>query len=139
MNRTPTVLAIGAGCLALYGMLVLGQALVFGMASDWADATGLVRALLRSCFMTYIAVEIYRLRRWAWWLGTLVGGAFLVLLIGSLFVIASASRDGLWEWPMGWVSQVFLALSMLSLLGAVGCLLAPRSRQAVFQGRQPNA
>ncbi|HST61459.1 MAG TPA: hypothetical protein VLK84_22325 [Longimicrobium sp.] len=131
MPTTPAVprpVRIAALLFIVYGVMVLGNALVLQTAGGWADAGEFPRALLRLAGCAVIAWGLLRGDRWAWWMGVIFAGLWAALGGVALLVIA---RLGAWEkMPLGGFSAPFLVLSLLMTGAALALLLQPASRDA---------
>ncbi len=130
----PRPVRIAALLFIVYGVLVLGNALVLQAAGGWADAREFPRALLRLAGCAVIAWGLLRGERWAWWMGVIFAGLWASLGGVALLVIA---RMGAWDrLPLSGFSAPFLVLSLLITGAALALLLQPASRDAVTDARR---
>ncbi|HYW12754.1 MAG TPA: hypothetical protein VE871_12390 [Longimicrobium sp.] len=124
----PRSVRIAALLFIVYGVMVLGNALVLQTAGGWAEAREFPRALLRLAGCAVIAWGLLRGDRWAWWMGMIFAGFWAALGGVALLVIA---RMGAWdELPLPGFSAAFLAASLLVTSAALALLLQPASREA---------
>ncbi|HEX6042334.1 hypothetical protein [Longimicrobium sp.] len=127
-SAIPRSVRTAAMLFALYGVMVLANALVLQTAGGWADAGEFPRALLRLFGCGAIAYGLMRGVRWAWWVGVVFAGFWSVMGAGALLVIA---RMGAWDTlPMPGFSAAFLVCSVLVVGAAFALLLQPASRDA---------
>jgi hypothetical protein len=124
----PRPVRIAALLFVVYGVMVVGNALLLQTAGGWAQAREFPRALLRLAGCAVIAWGLLRGVRWAWWTGVIFAGFWAVLGGGALLVIA---RVGAWDQlPMPGFSGPFLVAAMLVTAAALALLLQPASRDA---------
>jgi len=113
-----------------YGLAVLINATIDQNALGWEniEARGFPRAVIRFLGMSLIAWALLKGARWAWWLGVLLPGFFLVGGVVGLGLIFRF-RD---EAPEVWsaVATPLLVLSFVALAAAIVLLLLPSSRAA---------
>jgi hypothetical protein len=124
----PRPVRTAALLFAVYGVLVLVNALVLQMSGDWADAGEFPGALLRLAGCFAIAYGLTRGMRWAWWMGVVFAGFWTLMGAGALLVIARLSAWG--TLPMPGVSAAFLVASLLVVGPAFALLMQPASRDA---------
>lgn len=124
----PRPVRIAALLFVVYGVMVVGNALILQTAGGWAEAREFPRALLRLAGCAVIAWGLLRGDRWAWWMGMIFAGFWSVLGAGALLVIA---RVGAWDQlPMPGFSGPFLVAALLVTGAALALLLQPASRDA---------
>lgn len=129
-NSAPVPRPVRAAALltALYGVMVLANALVLQTAGGWAAAGEFPRALVRLAGCGLIAYGLMRGLRWAWWVGVVFGGFWALMGAGALLVLG---RMGAWHTlPLPGFSAAFLVASVLVIGAALALLLQPASRDA---------
>lgn len=124
----PKPVRTAALLFAVYGVMVLVNALILQTAGGWSDAGEFPRALLRLAGCFAIAWGLARGLRWAWWMGVIFAGFWSLMGAGALLVIARLSAWG--TLPMPGVSAVFLIASLLVVGLAFALLMQPASRDA---------
>jgi len=120
----PASVRLAAGLLVLNGVLMLLNAVVMQGGLDWADARDLPRSLLRLLAAAIIGWGLLRAERWAWWVGVVLAGFWLIT--GLLTVVVVQKNDLHWLSPSGF--QLLLVASFFCLALAALLLLAPRAR-----------
>ena len=127
----PKPVRVAAVLFALYGLYVAVNATAWEAIGVRGDAADYPRALLRACGALLVAWGLWRGLRWAWWLGVVLAGVWLVIGVGA-FVAALLLGDG--ALPLPTALLLSLAPGAMLLVAAVVGLLLPRSR-AAFRAR----
>lgn len=121
----PRSVRIAALLFIVYGVMVLGNALVLQTAGGWAEAREFPRALLRLAGCSVIAWGLLRGDRWAWWMGVVFAGFWAALGGVALLVIA---RMGAWDQlPLPGFSAPFLVAALLVTGAALASFSNPRA------------
>ena len=129
-SSLPPAVRAAAIVFAVYGTFVLVHATVWQVLGDWAEAGQYPRALIRFAGMGLVAWGLRTAQRWAWWLGVLLGGWFLVAGLGLLLV---AVRLGAGTLPLPLLALAGAAVAFVLLATGVGLLLLPSSRAALLR------
>jgi len=122
--KLPWSLWLAAAGLAVYGIVVMTQA----VSLDSSDTIGFVRALVRAAGVWILAVALVARVRSAWSVAIIATSVLLVLAALALFA-ASVLEDVAAGWivPGRWP----LVVSSLALLTAFAALLLPQTRAAL--------
>jgi len=127
-RRAPGGVKLAAALFALYGVSAFLNAVVVLRGGGWGSPRGWVPVLIQVIGAGIVAWGLLGGRRWAWWLGLVVGVCWLAA--GALTTLVVQRDDLYWLPPSGF--QLVLAASLVCLGAAVALLLTPRVR-AVFR------
>lgn len=130
MSEVPRPARVAAILFLVYGALVLVAA-VYGQAGSAAGAMGLFRLSVRVIGIVLIAVGLFRGAHWAWLLGVVFGGFWL--LMGGIGAAALATSDEGMDVTAGFIA-VLAAMAILATAWAL--LLTARVRQAYRDQRR---
>jgi hypothetical protein len=125
----PTTLRAAAVLLVAYGIVVLVNATVLQMRSDWEGVSEYPRAIVRAVGMAVLAWGLLRRLRWFWWLAVGLALFWIVTAMAGVALIRSlgtAETDPILAPGFYWT----LALTTALLTAAVVLLLLPSSRAA---------
>lgn len=125
-GAVPRSVKLAAALFVVYGIAVVLNAVAVQSAAGWLAPRDFPRALIRLAGTGLIAWGLLHRARWAWWLGLVL--ATLWLAAGAVTTLVLEHGDVYWLQPSGF--QIFLAVSLLCLGGALVLLLLPSARAA---------
>jgi hypothetical protein len=123
----PTALKWSAALFVLYGVGMLINVVVVQGAAGWGSTRDSPWVILNLLAAGLIAWGLLRRARWAWWLGLVVGGLWLVA--GAMAVLVFEQGDIYWPAPSGF--QTFLVGSLVCLGAALAFMISPSARAAL--------
>lgn len=131
MNEIPPRARTAAVLFLVYGVFVLAAAVYGPTGADATGGTALFRASVRVIGIVLVAVGLFRGAHWAWLLGVVFGGFWLVMgVIGAAALATSGEASG----ASAGLLAVLAALAILAAAWAL--LLTPVVRQA-YRDQRP--
>ena len=128
----PISVTVAAALFVLYGVAMVVNAIGTQSWTGWVEAASVPRALLRLAGGVLVGWGLLRATKWAWWLGLALA---LLWLIGGLAPVLVMDRGDMhWLPPSG--AQIFLAVSLVSLVLAILLLLTPSARDYLRRPRR---
>lgn len=128
----PASVSAAAALFAVYGIAAVVNAIIAQSWTGWVEAASLPRALLRLAGGLLVAWGLLQATEWAWWLGLALA---VLWLVGGLTPVLVMERGDV-HWLPPSAGQLFLALSLVSLLIAILLLLTPSARAFLRRTRR---
>ena len=120
--------------MLLYGCVVLVNGLLY---LSWSgDTSEVVRMLVRVFGTLLVAYGLWSSAKWGWWFGIVFSGILALAGIAALGVLLAT--DILDSRPYPTIDIVVLVISILSLSGALVCLLTGSARAGVRRCSNPS-
>ena len=120
--------------MLLYGCVVLVNGLLY---LSWSgDTSEVVRMLVRVFGTLLVAYGLWSSAKWGWWFGIVFSRILALAGIAALGVLLAT--DILDSRPYPTIDIVVLVISILSLSGALVCLLTGSARAGVRRCSNPS-
>lgn len=122
-------LRLAAGMFLAYGVLVLGNAILY---YSWSgDAGDLPRVIIRLAGVGLLTYGLWNAERWAWWLTLLMSLFWGITGIAALGLMAAADFLVLEGRPYPTLDIIVLITQMALLVGTAVALLLPKNKAAL--------
>lgn len=132
MSDVPPKARTASVLFLIYAGLVLANAVHWQMQGPDAAPRDLFRAAVRVAGIVLVAIGLFRGARWAWWVGVVFAGFWLLMGVVGVVALAIAALRGT-AMGISMPSALFM-LAGLAVLGTGWALLLTQQVRQAYRG-----